>query len=42
MAVRVRRLVGPNQLMEETLQLFCDPRWGVKESQVCGWGTVCG
>lgn len=28
------RFVGPNQLMEETIQLFLDPRYGIKPSQV--------
>lgn len=28
------RFVGPNQLMEETLLLFMDPRYGIKASQV--------
>lgn len=31
------RFVGPNQLMEETIQLFLDPRYGVKPSQVHVW-----
>jgi translocation protein SEC63 len=28
-----RRYVGANQMMEETLALFLDPRYGIKESQ---------
>lgn len=28
-----QKFVGPNQLMEETIQLFLDPRYGVKPSQ---------
>lgn len=28
-----RRYVGANQMMEETLHLFLDPRYGIKESQ---------
>jgi translocation protein SEC63 len=32
-----QKFVGPNQLMEETIQLFLDPRYGVKPSQVCSW-----
>lgn len=31
------RFVGPNQLLEETIQLFLDPRYGVKPSQVHVW-----
>lgn len=31
-----QKYVGPNQLMEETLALFLDPRYGIKASQALG------
>ncbi|PSC67052.1 dnaJ ERDJ2A [Micractinium conductrix] len=31
-----QKFVGPNQLMEETLLLFMDPRYGIKASQALG------
>lgn len=37
----LHRYVGPNQLMEETIALFMDPRYGIKASQVGGFVYVC-
>lgn len=31
--MRKQKFVGPNQLMEETIALFLDPRYGIKASQ---------
>lgn len=31
-----QKFVGPNQLMEETVALFLDPRYGIKASQALG------
>jgi translocation protein SEC63 len=30
------KFTGPNQIMNDTLAIFWHPKYGIKESQVCG------